>query len=134
MRRINSINRNQVAEVRQLTANYYGYVDEEVEQDILFIIETAMGFNDNYKPDDWMLDIIDRVFPASYHFMDNHKKIECITKEQFSAIKSGVLKHHMCVDEYMIADILFIVEYVLGFKNSYIPDDYMIEIIENVFK
>ena len=30
---------------------------------------------------------------------DTHKKIDSITKEQFSAIKSGVLKHHKCVDE-----------------------------------
>ena len=41
---------------------------------------------------------------------DTHKKIDALTKEQFSAIKSGVLKHHKCVDEYML------------------------EIIENVFK
>lgn len=65
---------------------------------------------------------------------DTHKKIDSITKEQFSAIKSGVLRHHRCVDEYMISDILFIIEYAFGLKNSYIPDDYMIEIIENVFK
>ena len=67
-------------------------------------------------------------------FMDNHKKIDTITKEQFSKIKTGVLRHHKCVDEYMISDILFIIEYAFGFKNSYIPDDYMIEIIEDVFK
>ena len=134
MSRINSINREQLMKVRQLVSNYYGYVDDEVEQDILFVIETAMGFNDNYKPDEWMLDIIDEVFPVSYHFMDNHKKIECLTKEQFMAIRSGVLKQHMCVDEFMISDILFIIEYAFGLKNSYIPDDWMLEIIENVFK
>lgn len=67
-------------------------------------------------------------------FMDNHKKIDTITKEQFMAIKTGVLRHHKCVDEYMISDILFIVEYAFGFKNSYVPDDWMLEIIEDVFK
>lgn len=65
---------------------------------------------------------------------DTHKKIDALTKEQFSTIKSGVLKHYKCVDEYMIADILFIIEYAFGLKNSYIPDEYMIEIIKDVFK
>ena len=64
----------------------------------------------------------------------NHRTLEVLTKEQLSKIKSGVLKHHMCVDEYMISDVLFIIEYVFGFKDNYIPDDYMLEIIEDVFK
>lgn len=63
-----------------------------------------------------------------------YKTTDTITKEQFMAIKTGVLRHHKCVNDAMISDILFIIEYAFGFKCSDIPDDYMIEIIENVFK
>ena len=129
----NIVTKNEILRVVDLVVEHYGYMDEWVESDIVFIIEYVLGETDN-KPDDYMMNIIDQVFPKSYGFMDNHKKIDTLTKEQFSAIKTGVLRHHKCVDEYMIADILFIIEYAFGFKNSYIPDDYMIEIIEDVFK
>jgi hypothetical protein len=129
----NEVTKNDIMRVVDLVVDHYGYMDEWVESDIVFIVEYVLGETDN-KPDDYMIDIINEVFPESYGFMDNHKKIDTLTKEQFSTIKSGVLNHHRCVDEYMIADILFIIEYAFGLKSSYIPDDYMLEIIESVFK
>ena len=66
-------------------------------------------------------------------FMDHPLVVDTITKEQLMAIKSGVLKHHKCVNDEVISDILFIIEYAFGFKNSYIPEDYMIDIIKDVF-
>ena len=64
----------------------------------------------------------------------NHRTLDAITKEQLAIIKSGVLRHYKCINDEMISDILFIIEYAFGLKNSYIPDEYMLEIIENVFK
>ena len=64
----------------------------------------------------------------------NHRTLDAITKEQLSIIKSGVLRHYKCINDEMILDILFIIEYLFGFKDNCILDDYMIEIIENVFK
>ena len=64
----------------------------------------------------------------------NHPTLEVITKAQLAIIKSGVLKHYMCVNNEMILDILFIIEYLFGFKDNCIPDDYMYEIFENVLK
>ncbi len=129
----NQVTKNEILRVVDLVVDHYGYLDEWVESDIIFIVEYVLGETNN-TPDKYMLDIIDKVFPKSYGFMDNHKKIDCITKEQFSAIKTGVLRQHKCVDEFMISDILFIIEYAFGFKNSYVPDDWMLEIIEDVFK
>lgn len=128
----NEVTKNDIMRVVDLVVDHYGYMDEWVESDIVFIIEYVLGETDN-KPDSYMIDIINEVFPKFYGLMNEHKT-DTLTKEQFSAIKTGVLRHHRCVDEYMISDILFIIEYAFGLKNSYIPDDYMIEIIENVFK
>ena len=64
----------------------------------------------------------------------NHPTLEVITKEQLAIIKSGVLRHYMCVNDEMISDILFIIEYLFGFKDNCIPDDYMYEIFEDVLK
>ena len=128
----NEVTKNDIMRVVDLVVEHYGYMDEWVESDIVFIVEYVLGETDN-KPDDYMIDIINEVFPKFYGLMSEHKT-DTLTKEQFSAIKTGVLRHHRCVDEYMISDILFIIEYAFGLKNSYIPDDYMIEIIENVFK
>ena len=129
----NRITKNEMKEVKDLIIDFYGYSDEWTDCDIVFIMEHVLGLVDNI-PDSHMIDIINKIFPVSYGLCSNHKTVDSITKEQFSKIKTGVLRHHKCVDEYMIADILFIVEYVFGFKDSYIPDDYMIEIIEDVFK
>ena len=64
----------------------------------------------------------------------NHRTLDAITKEQLSIIKSGVLRHYKCINDEMILDILFIIEYLFGFKDNCVLDDYMIEIIDNVFK
>ena len=64
----------------------------------------------------------------------NHRTLDAITKEQLSIIKLGVLRHYKCINDEMILDILFIIEYLFGFKDNCVLDDYMIEIIENVFK
>lgn len=128
----NEVTKNEILRVVDLVVDHYGYMDEGVEADIVFIVEYVLGETNN-KPDDYMIDIINEVFPKSYGLMSEHKT-DTLTKEQFSAIKTGVLRHHKCVDEYMISDILFIIEYAFGFKNSYIPDEYMLEIIEDVFK
>ena len=64
----------------------------------------------------------------------NHRTLDAITKEQLAIIKSGVLKHYRCINDEMILDILFIIEYLFGFKDHCIPDDYMYEILEDVFK
>lgn len=128
----NEVTKNDIMRVVDLVVDHYGYMDEWVESDIVFIVEYVLGETDN-KPDSYMIDIINQVFPEFYGLMNEHKT-DTLTKEQFSAIKTGVLRHHRCVDEYMISDILFIIEYAFGLKNSYIPEDYMIEIIEDVFK
>lgn len=64
----------------------------------------------------------------------NHRTLDAITKEQLAIIKSGVLRHYKCINDEMILDILFIIEYLFGFKDNCVLDDYMIEIIDNVFK
>ena len=64
----------------------------------------------------------------------NHPTLEVITKEQFAIIKSGVLRHYKCINEETLIDILFIVEYLFGFEDNCILDDYMYEIFENVLK
>lgn len=62
------------------------------------------------------------------------KKRDTITKEEYMAIKSAVLKHHGCLDSYTESDILFIIEYMLGFKNVYISnDDYIAKLIREIF-
>jgi hypothetical protein len=69
----------------------------------------------------------------SDRFMDTHKPIDEITREQYRAIKSAVLRHHKCVNEDTVLDILFVIEYIFGFKNSSIPDEYMIDILNDIF-
>ena len=128
-----SVTKNEIMKVVDLVVEHYGYMDEFVESDIVFIIEYVLGETDN-TPDAFMIDIINKVFPVSYGLVSNHRTIDVLTKEQFAKIKTGVLRHHMCVDEQVISDMLFIVEYAFGFKDNYVPDDYMIEIIEDIFK
>ncbi len=129
----NIITKNEVKEVKELVVDYYGYSDEWTDSDTVFILEYALGLTEN-RPDEFMINIINKVFPVSYGLCSNHRTVDTLTKEQFAKIKSGVLRHHMCVDEYMISDMLFIVEYMFGFKDSYLPDEWMKEIIEDVFK
>ena len=64
----------------------------------------------------------------------NHPTLEVITKAQLAIIKSGVLRHYKCINEETLIDILFIVEYLFGFEDNCILDDYMYEIFENVLK
>ena len=64
----------------------------------------------------------------------NHPTLEVITKEQLAIIKSGVLRHYKCINEETLIDILFIVEYLFGFEDNCILDDYMYEIFEDVLK
>ena len=62
------------------------------------------------------------------------KKRDTITKEEYMAIKGAVLRHHGCLDSYTESDILYIIEYMLGFKNVYIDnDDYMAKLIRDIF-
>ena len=130
MRRI-QVTKNEILRVVDLVVDHYGYMDEWVESDIVFIIEYVLGETDN-KPDDFMIPIIEEVFPKSFGFMEHPLQIDTLTKEQFAMIKSAVLSHYRCVDEQVISDILFIIEYAFGFKASYIPEDYMIDILERL--
>ena len=45
----------------------------------------------------------------------NHRTLDAITKEQLAIIKSGVLRHYKCINDEMILDILFNLDYLFGF-------------------
>ena len=41
--------------------DHYGYIDEFIYSDLLFIIKFSLGMTANYRPDDYMYDIFDRL-------------------------------------------------------------------------
>ncbi len=61
-------------------------------------------------------------------------RIDSINREQIQKINKLVLEYHGYIDEFVESDVLFIIEYALGLKNNYNPDDWMLDIIEDVFK
>lgn len=103
--------------------------------DSLILRDTAKEYDDKYYCDECyaviaIKEIIEEEDNRDLTFM---KKRTSITREELKAVKGAVLKHYGYYDEFVESDILFIIEYILGFKEEYIPDEYMIDIIKKIF-
>lgn len=97
--------------------------------------ESAKEYNDMYYCDECYASIAvnDIVEEEDNRDLTYMKKKTSITREELKAIKGAVLNHYGYYDEFVESDILFIIEYILGFKEEYIPDEYMIDIIKKIF-
>ena len=47
--------------IDEMVCDYYGYIDENTYSDLLFIVKFGLGMVKNYKPDDYMYDIFDKL-------------------------------------------------------------------------
>lgn len=96
--------------------------------------DTAKEYDDMYYCDECYASIaIKDIIEEDNRDLTYMKKKTSITREELKAVKGAVLNYYGYYDEFVEGDILFIIEYILGFKEEYIPDEYMIDIIKKIF-
>jgi hypothetical protein len=58
-------------EIDSMICDFYGYIDEFVYSDLLFVVKYGLGLTENYKPDDYMYDVFDKLDITEGKFHDD---------------------------------------------------------------